>query len=586
MGGRRDRFLVFSLTRACHRARVVSRLLGTAAARPGQATAANLGRFTRAPDDTQPPPSPSRRPDSLAGAGRQIRRGACIHSSLQPGTTVAKRLLARSNLPRRSLRLSPLHPKSLMNTRHASLVLLLGSACLFLGSPAAIRSAEPEKPKKTALDDYIAKRDSSYSWKLVKTIPGDGVTTFVLDLKSQTWGTIPRVDRTLWQHRLVIVKPDKVKHETAFLRIGGGRNGSPAPKQANPQSVLTAKATNSVVADLGMVPNQPLVFNKDGKERYEDDLIAYCHIKYMDTGDVTWVPRLPMVKSAVRAMDAVTAFLATEQGGKTSVKKFVVAGGSKRGWTTWLTGAVDKRVSAIIPIVIDVVNVRACMMNHYSAYGFWAQAVGDYTRHKVMDRFDTPRFKELLHLVDPWFYRDRLTMPKFIVNACGDQYFTPDSSKFYFDDLRGPKYLRYVPNANHSLAGSDAGDSILAFYRAILNNTALPKFSWKVQADGSLRVQAETKPLEVNLWQATNPKARDFRLLTIGKAWKKSELKSEGKPQTWVAQVKKPSAGWTAFFVELVFDSGDKPAWKFTTQVQIVPDVLPHSFEEFRKSIK
>ena len=193
-----------------------------------------------------------------------------------------------------------------------------------------------------------------------------------------------------------------------------------------------------------------------------------------------WLPRLPMVKSAVRAMDAVTEFLASDRGGKTTVKKFVVAGGSKRGWTTWLTAAVDARVTAIIPIVIDVVNVRACKMNHFASYGFWAPAVGDYTRHKMMDRMDEPRMDELLKLVDPYSYRDRLTMPKFVVNAAGDQFFTPDSSKFYFDDLQGPKYLRYVPNADHGLRDSDAYASILAFYRAVLTGAELPKFSWKV----------------------------------------------------------------------------------------------------------
>ena len=122
-----------------------------------------------------------------------------------------------------------------------------------------------------------------------------------------------------------------------------------------------AKATNSVVAELRMVPNQPLVLNSDGKPRSEDDLLAYGWVKFMDTGDPLWIPRLPMVKSAVRAMDTVTALLASEQGGKVDVKTFVVAGGSKRGWTTWLTGAVDKRVVAVVPIVIDVVNVRAVL---------------------------------------------------------------------------------------------------------------------------------------------------------------------------------------------------------------------------------
>src|SRR5262245_23916766 len=143
--------------------------------------------------------------------------------------------------------------------------LAIGCACLLAGSMAAAADV----PRKTPLDDYIAKRDASYSWKLVKTISGDGVTTYVLDLKSQTWRAVPEVDRPLWQHWLVIVKPDKVRHETAFLRIGGGANGGDAPGGASAQSIQTARATNSVVADLGMVPNQPLIFNKDGKPRKE-----------------------------------------------------------------------------------------------------------------------------------------------------------------------------------------------------------------------------------------------------------------------------------------------------------------------------
>jgi PhoPQ-activated pathogenicity-related protein len=189
----------------------------------------------------------------------------------------------------------------------------------------------------------------------------------------------------------------------------------------------------------------------------------------------------------------------------------------------------------------------------------------------------------ILRIVDPYSYRDRLTMPKFIMNASGDQYFPTDSSTFYFDDLPGVKYLRYVPNANHSLKDTDAPASLLAFYRAIVKGAAMPKFSWKIQPDGSIRVQTEDKPLEVNLWQATNPKARDFRLDTIGKAYTKSTLIAENDG-VYIAKVKKPATGWTAFFVELVFASGAQEPYKFSTQVHIVPDVLPHSYEEFKKS--
>jgi PhoPQ-activated pathogenicity-related protein len=445
----------------------------------------------------------------------------------------------------------------------------------------ACRPDEPAPPKKTPLDDYVAKADPSYSWKIAKTIPGGGLTTFVVDLKSQSWRKTPEVDRAVWQHWLMIVKPDKVKHDTALLFIGGGKNGGTPPDQSSVPLTLLAQASGSVVAELRQVPNQPLTFDEDGQPRSEDDLLASRWVKYMDTGDPTWLPRLAMVKSAVRAMDAVTEVLAGEEAGKTSIKKFVVAGASKRGWTTWLTGAVDPRVAAIVPIVIDVVNVRACSTHHFCAYGFWAPAIGDYTRHKIYERRDTPRYAELLRIEDPWFYRHRLTMPKFVVNAAGDQYFPPDSSRFYFDDLPGVKYLRYVPNANHSLKGSDASDSILAFHRAVLGGSDLPKFSWKLHEDGSLRVRAETKPQEVNLWQATNPKARDFRLEAIGPAYKKTAL-AAGEDGVYVARVDKPAAGWTAFFVELVFDSGEIIPYKFTTQVYVVPDTLPHSLEELK----
>jgi PhoPQ-activated pathogenicity-related protein len=454
-----------------------------------------------------------------------------------------------------------------------------------VATAACAPGAEPVNGPKTPLDEYVAKPDPAYEWKVVKTTPGDGYTTFVVDLKSQAWRAVPEVDRAVWQHWLVVVKPDAVKHPTAFLSIGGGRNGSPVPDGASPQSVAMARATNSVVAELKMVPNQPLVLNSDGKPRSEDDLLAYGWVKYMDTGDPLWIARLPMVKSAVRAMDTVTALLASEQGGKTDVKTFVVAGGSKRGWTTWLTGAVDKRVVAIVPIVIDVVNVPACSVNHFCAYGFWAPAIGDYVRHKIHERRGTPAYAALMRIEDPYFYRDRLTMPKYVVNAAGDQYFPPDSSKFYFGDLVGPKYLRYVPNADHSLRGSDAHDGILAFYQAVLNKAAIPRFSWEMAADGSIRVKTEDKPVEVNLWQATNPKARDFRLEAIGPAYSKSRLEP-GEGGVYVARVPKPEAGWTAFFVELVFDSGGKVPFKFTTQVGIVPDVLPHKIEEASKPAK
>jgi PhoPQ-activated pathogenicity-related protein len=258
------------------------------------------------------------------------------------------------------------------------------------------------------------------------------------------------------------------------------------------------------------------------------------------------------------------------------VSKFVVAGASKRGWTTWCAAAVDPRVEAAIPIVIDVLNVEASMRHHVAAYGFYSLAVGDYFRHGIMQRVDDPRLKALYEIEDPYAYRARLAMPKFIVNAAGDEFFLPDSSRFYFDALPGEKHLRYVPNAGHSLRGSDAWESVTAFTQAVLAGTARPKYAWSFEKDGSIRVACATAPRQVLLWQATNPKARDFRLPVIGKAYGSRALADQGGG-VFVGTIDPPREGWTAFFVEMTFDTGGTFPLKVTTGVRVLPELLPHA---------
>ena len=87
------------------------------------------------------------------------------------------------------------------------------------------------------------------------------------------------------------------------------------------------------------------------------------------------------------------------------------------------------------------------------------------------------------------------------------------------------------------------------------------------------------RPAAVKLWQATNPNARDFRVDTIGKVWSSTDLTDQGNG-VYVGRVPKPDKGWTAFLVELTYPREGNPApFKFTTQVKVVPDVLPFKFQ-------
>ena len=42
----------------------------------------------------------------------------------------------------------------------------------------------------------------------------------------------------------------------------------------------------------------------------------------------------------------------------------------------------------------------------------------------------------------------------------------------------------------------------------------------------------------------------------------------------------KPEKGWTAYFAELTFPGTGETPLKFTTEVRVSPDTLPHTYKE------
>jgi PhoPQ-activated pathogenicity-related protein len=436
---------------------------------------------------------------------------------------------------------------------------------------AAVRAGE------TALDRYVAAPDTSFAYKKAGNLAAiGGVTATILELTSQQWLTAADVDRPVWKHWLIVYRPEKVTSDIGLLWIGGGANNGKLPSRSNAVLVGLSRDTGTVTAELRMVPNQELTFlgDPERKPRQEDDLIAYTWDKFLRTGDEKWPLRLPMTKAAVRAMDAVTAWSASAEGGNASVKRFVVSGGSKRGWTTWTTAAVDPRVVAIAPAVIDVLNVRPSFEHHWRAYGFWAPAVDDYVAHGIMGWMGTRQFAALMAIEDPWSYRRRLTMPKYLLNSAGDQFFLPDSAQFYLPGLAGETLMRYIPNSDHSLDQTDAFDSLGAFYSTVVRGTPRPTVDCSRGSDGTLVARTSAAPVSATLWSATNPNARDFRMETFGKEWTATPL-TPVQPNRWRVETPAPGKGWTARFIEFTFDVGAKTPLKITTEVVVLPETLP-----------
>lgn len=174
-------------------------------------------------------------------------------------------------------------------------------------------------------------------------------------------------------------------------------------------------------------------------------------------------------------------------------------------------------------------------------------------------------------------------MPKLLVNGTIDEFFLPDSWKFYWDELPGEKYLQYVPNGNHGLAGSYRSENVFSFYRNIIQNKPLPEMDWKIEQD-SIYLKINTQiPYEIAIWKANNPQKRDFRSWEVGNdAWKKTpiDVVTSGN-----YAIKIPEAnGFTASLVEVVFDPKGETPITLTTGTTIKPEKYP--FKAFEPNLK
>ena len=421
-----------------------------------------------------------------------------------------------------------------------------------MASLVAPVSAADEDP--SPLVAYLANGDPTYDW--VKQDEGGVVAASYVELTltSQTWRGSP------WRHQLFIIKPAILDEEAthALLFIAGGKWEEPDGDAGAelPSDVLLyagiASLLRTPVAVLRQVPFQPLF---DGKT--EDELIAFTFERYLATTDPEWPLLLPMTKSAVRAMDAVQEFSAQEWG--IAIERFTVAGASKRGWTTWLTGAVDDRVAAVVPMVFDMLNVPAQLEHQETVWGELSEQLADYVALDLPAQLDTPAGRELLAIVDPYQYRRLLRQPKLLVLGTNDPYWPVDALNLYWPGLEGPKHILYVPNGNHSL------ESVLSYFRIagtlnalheqVGSGERLPGLQWRFDEGAgrlALIVTPDLEPARVTAWIAESD-TRDFR----NARWRARRF--ERREEAYAFEVEVPSQGYVAVFGEVAYRDGGPP---------------------------
>jgi PhoPQ-activated pathogenicity-related protein len=412
------------------------------------------------------------------------------------------------------------------------------------------------------LSRYVAQPDASYAFHTLHT--GRLGTAEYLEaiLTSQSWHGI------LWKHQLFIVKPRRldVPATQALLFIDGG---SWDPQYDSPEAhalprdakafVHLAGALRAPVAIVRQVPFEPLF---DG--RREDALIAYTFDQFLHTGESDWPLLLPMVKSAAHAMDAVQE-LARQQWGL-PVARFTVSGASKRGWTSWLTAAVDPRVAGVAPMVIDMLNMKAQIELQRRTFGGLSEQIKDYEQIHLPERMDSPAGRELVSIVDPYSYRDRLLLPKLILLGTNDPYWPLDALNVYWNGLPGEKHVLYFPNQTHDLRDVDRLIGCLAaLNRYSARGKALPDVTGAfAERDGrlTLTVRADRTPARVLAWSATSA-TRDFRQAH----WSSRRCRGSGK--AYECEARTTAGAYTALYAEAMFHDRGEHGFSLSTTVHI-----------------
>ena len=437
--------------------------------------------------------------------------------------------------------------------------LLLSNACT-----SGTKKTEDKKPvtPETALQSYLNNDDKTFKWELKEKYEFGELTAYDILLTSQQWR------EHIWTHQLTIFVPKKVEHDGALLFITGGSVKDDLPNWAGKDNddaksfALIAEKNRAITAIVRQTPKQPLYDNL-----VEDQLISFTLHNFKADNDYSWPLLFPMVKTAMKAMDAIQEF--SKESLKKDITRFTVSGASKRGWTTWLTGASDKRVEAIGPMVIDVLNMPVSLDYHIEAWNEYSIQIEDYTKLEIPQTVNTPSGDAITKMIDPYSYRNKLTMPKMIFIGTNDEYWPVDAIKNYINEIPGENYIHYVPNAGHDLAGGEqAFRALSAFWGRTLAKKPYKASSYEITSDNSsATLSVKSSPdelLNAYIWSADS-EDRDFR----DEEWTSELIETQTKENASY-KVEFPENGFKAFYIDLEYSDPNGGKYTKSSRMYVV----------------
>ena len=250
-----------------------------------------------------------------------------------------------------------------------------------------------------------------------------------------------------------------------------------------------------------------------------------------------------------------------------------MSGGSKRGWTTWLTGASDKRVAAIAPMVIDILNMPVNLDYQVKMWKDYSVQIEDYVKLGIPQTARSEKGQAITTMVDPYSYRKKLTMPKMIFMGTNDEYWTVDAIKHYIDSIPGQNFVNYVPNVGHGLGDKrQALSGLSAFFGQTLAGTPYPILEWNIsESRNGVTLKVSTTPdmlVDAILW-STDSEDTDFR----DEHWTGKSLELKKKKPAVVSAIQPfPETGYRAFYLDLRYKDPNGGEFTKSTRMFVADD--------------
>lgn len=440
------------------------------------------------------------------------------------------------------------------------------------------------------LSKFVKDYDDAYKVEVYAEKQGEGYKAYFLDFVSQSWHpekTVPPV----WRHWLTLIIPNQRVKDIGMLVLTEGLSTNESPmSEIPPYFISLAVSSKSVVAILEGFPRDKVgIYETPTKvvNLEPTEFVSWSLKQYFETYDPGWIIFCPLVKSVVRAMDAVQEFLLKNLRSEIPIKEFILCGDAPF-FVLWLVPPVDSRVIGLVSINVAAFNLEQQIKRMFMDEVSFPPLFAEMDDAGILPLLETEDGENLLKVIDPYFYRASLQIPKLVISIGNENVhaLVPLSEQMNSEipetvywlmcpHLQLSREYAFLPQqmllnflSPTNIPVYDFKDTIRVFYHRILGQKNMPTFHWDFSPMGECTVKVSEEVIECRAWYCSKDKRGDIFNLA-NKDWN-CKILSESAEGIYRTIIAIPSQQYTAIFLEVIFPSLMGVPFPITSNIHVI----------------